>query len=541
MARRSTLWTEIARDRELRQRQNARAVRVHQQVAKELATDAARARQADDRDAKARERERIEAERHAGLNEADNQNARLEARVDELAALLKTCVSAPPVTVEQLTAIQLPPFVPGPDGVALEPPERPVMQDGGLLSRSRRRREYEQAVEQYASAFEQYKARDRGRVARLEALREAHRQHVEDLRAAAVDRAANLRAGLRDGVEAVVEEFAVQAIAMLQLPDGIGLEPKAAYRRDPREIVVDIQLPDTKVLPTEKSVKYVHVRRSFTVKERSRNELANMYGGLLATLPLCVAQLLFSSLDAEVLDSVTVNGILPTADRATGRPVARCLVSVTTSRSTFDELVLDSPELDPVLCMRELGAKLSPHPLDYEEVLPFLTFELAKYRLDLSVDVAAGMDGRVNLSTMDWGEFEQLIRQLLQEMTGADSRVTRRSKDDGIDGVVFDCNAVLGGEFIVQAKRYRNVVPANDVRALAGVMHDKRANHAIFVTTAWFSDDGRRFALDNRVRLVEGPELKHLLRVHLGLDVLVPSARRRRRAGANDAGVGPAA
>lgn len=242
-----------------------------------------------------------------------------------------------------------------------------------------------------------------------------------------------------------------------------------------------------------------------------------------------------------MLDSVTVNGILPTVDRATGRPVVRYLVSVTTSRSTYGELVLDSPELDPVLCMRELGAKLSPHPLDYEEVLPFLTFELAKYRLDPSVDVAAGMDGRVNLSTMDWVDFEQLIRQLLQEMTGADSRVTRRSKDDGIDGVVFDCNAVLGGEFIVQAKRYRSVVPANDVRALAGVMHDKRANHAIFVTTAWFSDDGRRFALDNRVRLVEGPELKHLLRLHLGLDALVPSARRRWRRPDVDTDVGPAA
>lgn len=113
-----------------------------------------------------------------------------------------------------------------------------------------------------------------------------------------------------------------------------------------------------------------------------------------------------------MLDSVTVNGILPTVDRATGRPVVRYLVSVTTSRSTYGELVLDSPELDPVLCMRELGAKLSPHPLDYEEVLPFLTFELAKYRLDPSVDVAAGMDGRVNLSTMDWVDFEQLIRQL---------------------------------------------------------------------------------------------------------------------------------
>lgn len=203
------------------------------------------------------------------------------------------------------------------------------------------------------------------------------------------------------------------------------------------------------------------------------------------------------------------------------------MASVTTSRATFDSLVLDAPDLDPVLCVRFLGAKLSPHPLDHEEVPPFLTFELAKYRLGASVDIAAGHNGRTDLSQIDPFDFEQLIRQLLLEMTGADARVTRRSRDDGIDGVLFDCNVVLGGEFIVQAKRYRNIVPANDVRALSGVTHDKRANHAIFVTSSWFSDDDRRFALDSRVRLIEGPELKHLLRQHLGLDVLIPPTRRR--------------
>jgi hypothetical protein len=163
MARRSTLWTEIARDRELRQRQNERASRVQQQVSRELAVDTARARQADDREARAREKERIEAERRAGLAEADDQNARLQARVDELAAILPTCVSTPPVTVEQLTAIKVPPFMPGADGTALKAPNRPVMQDGGLLGRSRRRREYEQALERYASEFEEHEARDRER------------------------------------------------------------------------------------------------------------------------------------------------------------------------------------------------------------------------------------------------------------------------------------------------------------------------------------------------------------------------------------------
>jgi restriction system protein len=102
---------------------------------------------------------------------------------------------------------------------------------------------------------------------------------------------------------------------------------------------------------------------------------------------------------------------------------------------------------------------------------------------------------------MPWPDFEQLVRELLLAMQGSETRVTRGSRDDGIDGVIFDCDAALGGEYIVQAKRYKNVVPASDVRALAGTMHDKRANHALFVTTAWFSPDGRRFATDNRVRL----------------------------------------
>lgn len=112
-------------------------------------------------------------------------------------------------------------------------------------------------------------------------------------------------------------------------------------------------------------------------------------------------------------------------------------------------------------------------------------------------------------------------------MNGGDARVTRRSRDDGIDGVLFDCNAVIGGEYIVQAKRYKKVVPANDVRALAGVLHDKRANHAVFVTPSWFSDDGRRFAADNRVRLIEGPELKQLLHQYLKLQVIITLARQR--------------
>jgi restriction system protein len=530
VARRSSVWTDIQRDRALRRRGAERAERVHVKVERELLADAARSRSAEARQAKAMEKERVEAEHQAALATAAEQSARLSARIDELANMLRGCVGRPPLTFADLRHVELVPFDPGEDGISPRSPRRPVMQDGGLVGRPRRRREFDEAMRRYAVELADHERREHERSARLAAKVETYEQQARGARAAAAAEAQRLRDGIRDGDPPSIEAFARLAIERLALPDGVVLIPKVAYRPEPRELVVDVRLPDVGLVPIEKSVKYVRAHRTFPVKERSQTEMANIYRGILAQLPLCVLHTLFSVFDNDVVDIATINGILPAVDRATGRPTNRNLVSVTTSRATFGSLVLDAAELDPVLCVQELGAKLSPHPLAYEEVPAFLTFELAKYQLGPAVDVAAGLDGRTDLLKMDPFAFEQLVRELLLAISGQDARVTRRSRDDGIDGVVFDCSATLGGEFIVQAKRYRNVVPANDVRALAGVMHDKRANHALFVTSSWFSDDGRRFARDNRVRLIEGPELRHLLREHLDLDVLIPSARRRRAA-----------
>jgi restriction system protein len=502
---------------------------MQRQIARELEVEARQTQHAQVRNERARKKEIDDAERRAGLGEADQQNARLAARITELDETLHSCVAAGPVTVDDIIRVEVPTFDPGELGNARPAPRQPKLEDGGLFSVARRRRELAVAMDRYKHDLAEYERRERSRVAELDSLRRAYDERMASLLATAAKRGERFRAGLRDGVDPVIEEYAECIVSALAVPDGVDLQPRVAYRPEPRELVVEVQLPDVSVIPDEKTVSYIHARRIFKVKNRSRTEMADVYRRLLAQLPLCVLQTLFTGLDRAVLDSATVNGVLPTVDPATGQPTTRYLVSVTSSRSTFETLVLDA--LDPVACLRHLGAKLSPNPLDYESVPPFLSFDLAKYRLGDSVDVASGLDGRANLLNLDPFDFEQLIRQLLAAMIGGDARVTRRARDDGIDGVLFDCDAVMGGEVVVQAKRYRNVVPANDVRALAGVMHDKRANHAIFVTSSWFSDDGRRFALDNRVRLIEGPELKHLLKKHLEVDVLIPSAPRRSNRG----------
>jgi hypothetical protein len=71
---------------------------------------------------------------------------------------------------------------------------------------------------------------------------------------------------------------------------------------------------------------------------------------------------------------------------------------------------------------------------------------------------------------------------------------------------------------------------SNDVRALAGLVEDKCATTGVLVTTAWVSAETKAFAArNNRLRIIEGGELKHLLVEHLDLDVRIDLGRPPRR------------
>src|SRR5262249_24101822 len=135
-----------------------------------------------------------------------------------------------------------------------------------------------------------------------------------------------------------------------------------------------------------------------------------------------------------------------------------------------------------------------------------------------------------DLLEMDPFKFEHLIRQLF-EAIGMKSWVTQGSRDDGVDAVAVHEDPLLGGVCVIQAKRYKGVAGTESVRALWGAMEDKHATKGILVTTSWFGSQGRQSAAKHqeRLRLIEGPELKHLLAEHLHLDVRIGLTMPRRR------------
>ncbi|MEU4286732.1 restriction endonuclease [Kribbella sp. NPDC026596] len=126
-------------------------------------------------------------------------------------------------------------------------------------------------------------------------------------------------------------------------------------------------------------------------------------------------------------------------------------------------------------------------------------------------------------------EFERLVRQLFEAM-GLKAWSTQASRDDGVDGVAVNEDPIMGGVCVIQAKRYRNVVSTEAVRALAGVMGQMKASRGVLVTTSWFGKASHDFAAEHgRIQLIEGTNLKHMLLEFLGLDVVIGELKRAPR------------
>jgi restriction system protein len=127
-----------------------------------------------------------------------------------------------------------------------------------------------------------------------------------------------------------------------------------------------------------------------------------------------------------------------------------------------------------------------------------------------NIDVISELDQRPNLMDLNPHEFEALVSNLFSKM-GLETKLTRSTKDGGVDAVAFDKRPVLGGKVVIQAKRYRHTVGVSAVRDLYGTMMNEGANKGILVTTAGYGPDAFDFAKDKPIELIEGGGLLYLL------------------------------
>ncbi len=287
------------------------------------------------------------------------------------------------------------------------------------------------------------------------------------------------------------------------------------YIRENRTVAVDYELPSREALPSVKAYRYVAAQQRLIPVPMARTQAEQLYESSLYQVALRTIYELFRFDEAGALDSVVFNGWVTSVDKATGQPVHPCVLTVQATRKEFLELNL--AEVDPKACFRKLkgisGAKLAA----MSPVRPILQISREDKRFITARPVIDALDGTTNLAAMDWEDFEQPIRDIFEKefsREGGEVKITRASRDHGVDAVAFDPDAIRGGKIVIQAKRYTDTVSVSAVRDLYGTILNEGANKGILVTTADYGADAYEFAKGKPITLLSGSELLYLLQKH---------------------------
>jgi restriction system protein len=358
-----------------------------------------------------------------------------------------------------------------------------------------------------ASKPDEYPAR----VAEWEKRREAYYLAQSDGNAA-IDRK---REGYLACEPDAVSDYCEMVLANSDYPDGFPQEFDLNYLADSRTLVLEYVLPSPVIVPTLKTVEYQSSTDDFKERHITPKEGADRYDALLYQIVLRTLHELFESDVANAVDAVVFNGLVTSLNTANGFDVTACVLSVQASKKEF--VAINLAQVDPKACFRSLKGVAASQLSGLAPVAPILQIDKSDRRFVESYLVAHDLHADVNLATMDWEDFEHLIRELFERefsAGGGEVRVTQASRDGGVDAVVFDPDPIRGGKIVIQAKRYTNTVSVSAVRDLFGTVINEGAMKGILVTTANYGPDAYEFARGKPLTLLNGANLLHLLERH---------------------------
>ena len=147
------------------------------------------------------------------------------------------------------------------------------------------------------------------------------------------------------------------------------------------------------------------------------------------------------------------------------------IASLQAAKAEVVQLNLD--QADPKACFRHLKGIATPSVDNVTAIRPIFVLNKDDKRIIKEKDVAETLESEANLAAMPWDDFEHLVRQLFEwefGRNGVEVKVTRASRDRGVDAILFDPDPLRGGKYVLQAKRYTRTVDVAAVRDLYGTV-----------------------------------------------------------------------
>ncbi len=310
-------------------------------------------------------------------------------------------------------------------------------------------------------------------------------------------------------------EYCDLVLSNSEYPHYFPKEFELDYIEDSKTLIVDYALPAPEDLPTLKGVKYVLSKDSFEEQHITEPQALKIYDDVLYQVSLRTLHELFEADVINALDVIVFNGIVTSTDKSTGKLLTACILSIQVKKDEFLEINLS--QVDPKVCFKSLKGVASAKLHGLSPIPPIMNMRRDDARFVAGYDVAHTLDSGVNLASMDWQDFEHLIREIFAKefsSNGGEVKVTQASRDGGVDAIVFDPDPIRGGKIVIQAKRYTNTVTVSSVRDLYGTVLNEGATKGILVTTSDYGPDSYTFANGKPLVLLSGANLLHMLDKH---------------------------
>ena len=390
--------------------------------------------------------------------------------------------------------------------------------------RARYEGEMASAEGQFRADYAKWQQGEKARAAEVAAHAQQHSQALaayQDTLAKREEEIKDFNARYVAGDSDAVTTYFEIALDKSEWPEEFPHEFRIAYEAEAKQLVLDYELPTVDVVPSVAEYRYVKTKDAIEEKHRKPAEIKDVYRDIVASIALRCIHECFIVDGANRVDVLTFSGFVNSIDPATGNPIRPYLISVRVTRERFAAIVLD--KVDTKACLRNLGAQVSPQPAELLPVKPIIEFDMVDKRFIDEKDVISGLDSRPNLMDLTPAEFEALVGNLFTRM-GLETKLTRTSRDGGVDAIAFDMRPILGGKVVIQAKRYSHTVGVSAVRDLYGTMMNEGANKGILVTTSSYGPDAYDFCKDKPVELIDGAGLLyHLDQVGVKARIIFPT------------------
>lgn len=511
------------------QAERDQARRQRQQASYALAAE--RAIRANQRAQAADEKERARLYVQSKMDEAEEQNTELEEQVSALHSILRDGLTKSAYI--DLDTLRQPPklllFQPGPLANAMPPPLLETYLPPALSwiaklmpgMKAKHEVQRSECINRHRVDLAKHADDERIRQQKLADYRENHEAQIaaEQLRTQAQHAQIDeFKKALDARSPAAVVDYFNLTLQRSGYPDDFPGVSRLAYVPESKQLVIEVGLPTFDIVPEAASFKYMKSKDEIVESPRPAKERRALYGSIIAQTTLRTLREVFSADRAGAVDSIVLNGHVDAIDKATGQSVRPCVVTVRTSRDVF--LAIDLQRVEPSACLRALHASVSKSPEELAPVRPVLEFNMVDPRFIDEVDVLSILDQRPNLMELTPGEFESLITNLFEKM-GLETRLTRSSRDGGVDCVAYDPRPIFGGKVVIQAKRYKHTVGVSAVRDLFGTLQNEGASKGILVTTSGFGKASFEFAEGKPIELLSGSHLLHLLAEHAQLEARI--------------------